>query len=121
MPVEMWTSGRCTRAQHTFCISQCWFDGEPTLINGGFSERFPRADVVSQTEREYSRANRVAVLLELAVLLDVELEELAVLAVRVAVGVVRVRVLRVVLLLRQQLLGAALRLAPSVAPRSSRA
>ena len=41
-------------------------------------------------------------------LLDVQFQELAVLAVRVAVGIVGVRVLRVVLLLRQQLLGAAL-------------
>ena len=41
-------------------------------------------------------------------LLDVQFQELAVLAVRVAVRVVGVRVLRVVLLLRQQLLGAAL-------------
>ena len=41
-------------------------------------------------------------------LLDVQFQELAVLAVRVAVGIVGVRVLGVVLLLRQQLLGAAL-------------
>ena len=41
-------------------------------------------------------------------LLDVQFQELAVRAVRLAVGIVGVRVLRVVLLLRQQLLGAAL-------------
>ena len=53
-------------------------------------------------------AELVAVRLELAVLLDAELEELAVLAVRLAVRVARVRVRRVVLLLREQLLRVAL-------------
>ena len=48
MPVEMWTMPLYSSLS-TFCISQCWFDGEPTLINGGFREAISFADVVSQT------------------------------------------------------------------------
>merc|ERR1719353_1391497 len=53
MPVEMWTMPLYSSLS-TFCISQCWFDGEPTLINGGVKDAISFADVVSQTEQEYS-------------------------------------------------------------------
>eukprot|EP00967_Tisochrysis_lutea_P050986 scaffold62824_cov35-Tisochrysis_lutea.AAC.1 len=42
---------RCIEAR-TFCISQCWLDGEPTLIKSGLSETISLAEVVSQTEHE---------------------------------------------------------------------
>merc|ERR1719401_3251170 len=50
----MWTSPEyCSR--NTSCISQCWFEGDPTLISTGFNWMISLAEVVSQTEHEYSR------------------------------------------------------------------
>merc|ERR1719221_1998893 len=63
-------------SRSTFCISQCVFEGEPTLMRIGFKVTISLAAVVSHTQ----------------------LQELPVLAVSGTVGVVRVRVWGVVLL-----------------------
>ena len=51
IPVEICTSPVYS-SRSTFCISQCWFDGLPTLIRSGLSETISLAEVVSQTEHE---------------------------------------------------------------------
>merc|ERR1719330_1915263 len=42
-------------SRKTFCISQCVFEGEPTLMRMGFKVTISLAAVVSHTEQEYSR------------------------------------------------------------------
>merc|ERR1711972_713864 len=49
----MWTSPEYS-SRSTFCSSQCWFEGEPTLMRTGFKVTISFAEVVSQTEHEYS-------------------------------------------------------------------
>lgn len=39
-------------SRSTFCISQCWFEGDPTLINDGFNVTISFAAVVSQTSHK---------------------------------------------------------------------